>query len=109
MPPPDPSSDPAFAALLRGAAERLEASLRAQGVTIPPAVFEQFWKVAIGYLRDHPLSKPNTFYNFSGSRLVAIVRDLEHELPNGYDNPAFNDIFERRLRDVMEERGSGAS
>jgi hypothetical protein len=106
MQPPDPDQDPAFAAFLHQVADRMEATWRAQGVVVPAGVCEQFWRVAFDYLREHPLSKPNTFYDFSGSRLMTIVQQLERELSGGHVDPAFTAMFARRLRDAMDHRDS---
>ncbi len=103
MRPPDPNQDPAFAAFVRHAAERMEASWRAQGVPIPPGVGEQFCRVAFEYMRDHPSSQPNSFYNFSGSRLLRIVQDVQHELPGGDTNATFSETLARRLRAAIEQ------
>ena len=106
MRPPDPKQDPAFAAFVRHAAERMEASWRAQGVSIPPGVGEQFCRAAFEYMRDHPSSQPNSFYNFSGSRLLKIVQEVQHDLPGGVANAAFFETLSRKLRDAMEQSES---
>jgi hypothetical protein len=102
MRPPDPNQNPAFAAFLRRSAERLEAIWRTQGVPIPAGVAEQFWRVLFDYMGDHPTPEPNSFYDFSGTRLLEIVQEVQHELPGGDTNAAFAETFARRVRDEME-------
>ncbi len=104
MRPPDPQ-DPELAAFLRGSSERIAAIMRARGADLPPAALEQFARVVSEHLRAHP--RDNTFYNMSGSRLVAIVSELERELPGGQTNPSFNEALATKLRDILEGQGQG--
>src|SRR5436309_14269357 len=99
MRPPDPNQDPAFAAFVQHAAERMEVSWRVEGVPIPPGVGEQFCRVAFEYMRDHPSSRPDSFYSFSGSRLLKIVQDVQHELRGVDANAAFSETLARKIRE----------
>ena len=104
MRPPDPN-DPDLAAFLHSASERLAASLLAHGVDIPPAAIDQFARLAAEHLVANPHDK--TFYNISGSRLSATVRELEAELPGGRTNPRFNDVLAIRFRELLKGQGDG--
>jgi len=104
MLPPDPNQDSGFAAFLRYAAENIEASCRAHGLTMTPGVSELFCRVAFEHLGKNP-HPPKTFYDFSMSRLVTIVQELESELPGGHTNAGFTDMLAGRIRDAMAQRG----
>jgi hypothetical protein len=104
MRPSDPN-DPELAAFLRASSERLAAMLRARGGDVPPAAIEQFARVAAEHLAAHPRDK--SFYNISSGRLLAMVRELESELPGGRTNPRFNDMLASRFRDALKGQGEG--
>ena len=95
-----PVQDPAFDAFVRHAAESMEARWSAQGISVPTAVSELFCRIALDHVRQHP-GAPNTFYDFSATRLLSIIRDLEAELPGGQANAAFAETFAGRIRAVL--------
>ena len=100
MPPTGPNHDPEFEAFVRHAAERLEANWRANGISMPPGISELFCRIGLEHVRQHP-GPPNSFYTFPGSRLLAIVRELEVELPGGRTHPAFAEMFAGKIRAVL--------
>jgi hypothetical protein len=106
MLPPAPNQDSGFAAFLRYAAENIEASWRAHGLTMPLGVSELLCRVAFEHLGNnpHPLK---TSWDSSMSRLVTIVQELESELPGGRTNAGFTDMLAGRIRDAMAQRGGG--
>jgi len=105
MRPPDPDQNPAFAAFIQHSARRMEADCSARGVVLPPGAWDRILRVMLDYLRDHPLAEPNTFYDVSLSRIVAIAQEIEGELPDGKANPEFTPKLTRKLRDTMEQLG----
>jgi len=106
MRPSDPTQNPGFAAFLRQTAQLIEANWHARGITMPPGVIEVFGRVALEHVATHPPS-PNTFLDFSVTRLVTIVRQIENELPGGHTNPAFKDLLADRIRAAITEQGGG--
>ena len=105
QPVPD---DPAFAALVRMAADYMEASWRAEQVDMPPGVTIAVYRALFAYMREYPLPRSGTFYSLGFDDMMPVVSAVEAELPGGHTNPTFATILEGRLLDMMKKRRAGA-
>jgi len=99
---PDPDQDPRFGEVLRFVGDSLDATLRAERISLPPGVGEHVARAAFEDMRAHP-PKPGTFYDLSGTALLTLVKEVEKELPGGHTNPDFARVLGPRLRDLLSQ------